>query len=216
MRALSRKTPLTRARASQVVGLGSINATGLYAPSEHKKVVVSHVRALRERLPGLAGARIVFVPESNGGGFASQDYALALIEEQVPHVYLMDEDAKHVGLRTDNASKKRMTILLSNALRAHALKFHPLLVTTGDAMSRDSMVTAFIDQCASFKRKLKMKKTQGEDDGVRQYTEIFSGKFGGRKDDFVMGGMINLMGRSIYMTKFEETYRNKRPLWEAT
>lgn len=169
-----------------------------------------HVIELRKRLPGLDGADIILIPESNTG-LASGIYCTGLIEHQVPRVFLLDEDEKHSGLRTDNAGKKRMVVLFSAAMHSKIVKFHPLLVsTTGDPAAMKAMM---IEQLAGFKRKRKIRKVSGDDDGQVQYTEIYTGKMGHRKDDHAMGVMINYVGRTIYMQKYETNYRNKQPLW---
>lgn len=209
---------LTRRAASssppgQIVGCESINATGLFAPAVHGQLVVRHINALR-KLPGLSGAKVIFVPESNSG-FESQTYALGIIEHKVPHVYLMDEDTKHVGIRSTNSSKKRMAILLGHALRAHMVRFHPLLVVTTEQNTADDMRKLLIQQLGDFKRKVKIRRTSADNDGVPEYTEIYSGKHGGHRDDHALGTMINYIGHVIYMQKYEEVYRNKKPLWET-
>lgn len=177
----------------------------------HGEIVLKHIEALR-RLPGCSGADIIFVPESNYGN-ESQHYCLYLIEKRVPRVYLMDEDKKHIGLRTDNSAKKRMAILMSHALRAHVVRFHPLLVTTNEENNPTENRALLIQQLSDYKRKLVVRRTSGEDDGSLKYTEVFGGKHGGRKDDVAIGIQLNYIGHVIFMQKYEEIYRTKKPLW---
>jgi len=183
----------------------------MHAPSLHGDLVTNHIKAVRN-LPGLSGAKVIFVPESNTG-FESQHYCKGIIDNEIPHVYLMDEDKKHVGMRTDNKAKKQMAILFNHALRARVVRFHPLLVTTDANETSSNMKKVLIDQVSNFKRKIKVRKVSGEDDGELRYTEIYSGKFGGRKDDQAMGALINYLGYVIYLQKYEEIYKSKKPLW---
>lgn len=177
----------------------------------HGQLVLKHITAVR-KLPGLSGADIIFVPESNYGN-ESQHYSLYLIEQRVPRVYLMDEDKKHIGLRTDNAAKKRMAILFSHALRAHIVRFHPLMVVSNEEHTPSEMRETLIKQLGDFKRKIVIKRKGNEDDGTLNYTEVYGGKHGGRKDDGAIGVMLNYIGRVIYMQKYENVYREKKPLW---
>lgn len=183
----------------------------MHAPVLHSDVVVRHVKALRE-LPGLRGADIIIVPESNSG-FDSQVYCLALQKSEITRVFVMDEDTKHVGIRSTNSSKKRMAILMSLALQNHMVKFHPLMVCTDEESTSEDMRNLIIQQLGDFKCKVKMQKARGEDDGDPRWTEIYSGKFGGRKDDHAMGMMINYIGHVIYVQKYDEIYRDKLPLY---
>lgn len=185
--------------------------SGMHAPTLHYDTVTNHIKAVRS-LPGLAGAKVIFIPESNTA-FESQHYCKSIIDHQIPNVYLMDEDKKHVGLRTDNNAKKQMAVLFHHALRARIVRFHPLMVTTDNTQTSGDMKKMLIDQLANYKRKIKVRKVSGEDDGELRYTEIYSGKFGGRKDDQAVGAQINYLGYVIYTQKYEEMYRTKRPLW---
>jgi hypothetical protein len=172
---------------------------------------VRHVEALRD-LPGLRGADIIIVPESNSG-FDSQIYCLALQKSRIPRVFVMDEDTKHVGIRSTNSSKKRMAILMALALQNKMVKFHPLMICTGEDFSAEDMRNLIIKQLGDFKCKTVRRKGGGEDDGEPKWTEVYSGKWGGRKDDHAMGMMINYIGNVVYMQKYEELYRDKKPLY---
>jgi len=202
-----------------MVGHEVINKTGLYAPVMHGQMVCRHVKALRERIPGCSGADVIIVPESNTA-FESQNYCLGIIESQIPHVFLMDEDTKHVGVRTDNAAKKRMATMFAHALRASVVKFHPLLVThaiksqpADTPYTPREMMEMLVKQAGNFKRKRIKKRKRAEDDR-EEFTEIYSGKQGGLMDDLIMAAMICYIGNVIYRQKYEEVYRHKEPLWK--
>jgi len=201
----------------QILDLDLFSATGLYAPNMHGDFVCRVLRAIRERIPGMSGKKIVFVPESNSA-FESQNYALGVIEARIPHVYLMDEDTKHVGLRSTNATKKRMATLFAHALRAHAVKFHPLLQTQTKKAGSDEICTpaemqaTLVKQAGDFKRK-RIKKRKREEGDTNEYTEVYSGKHGGRMDDLIMAAMICYIGHMIYRQKYTEKYEKQAPLW---
>ena len=199
--------------------LDMFNETGLYAPVKICEHVVKAVHSLRTRLPGCSGKRVIIVPESNTA-YESQNYALALIEAQVPNVVLMDEDTKHVGVRSSNKSKKRMVVLFANALRTHTVKFHPMLIThsskrVGDAVvpyTSDEIRGVLVQQASDFKRIRKTKAQRKADDDT-EYTESYNGKMGGRLDDLMMAALIAYIGWVIYRQKYEEMYKTKPPLY---
>lgn len=195
-----------------MVGAESFNATGLFAPAMHGQLVVKHIRALRKNLPGLSGADIIFVPESNSE-FASQSYCLAIISEQIPRVYLMDEDKKHVGMRSTNSSKICMANLMRNLLQAKMVKFHPFFVSSSEEPGAEALKKLIVQQLGDYKRQVKTRHSHN-DDGVSNYTEIYSGKHGGRHDDHAVGMQLNYLGYVIYTQKYESVYKGKPPLWQ--
>ena len=196
-----------------MIGAESHHSVGLWAPALQGQLVIRHIQMARS-LPGLSGADVIFVPESNSG-HSSQTYCIDIINARVPRVILMDEDEKHVGLRTDNASKMRMAVLMRNLLRAHMVKFHPMFFTTSEGYDGESMKKLIIQQFGDYKRKVKpRKRSGGADTGEHDYVEIFSGKFGNRRDDQGVCAQINAMGQVIFQQKYNERYRNKRPLFE--
>jgi len=87
------------------------------------------------------------------------------------------------------------------------------MVCTAEEFTAEDMRNLIIQQLSDFKCKMKMQKARGEDDGEPRWVEIYSGKFGGRKDDHAMGMMINYIGHVVYIQKYDEIYRDKKPLY---
>lgn len=148
------------------------------------------------------------MPESNYA-WESQRYALDIIDKRVPNVYLMDEDEKQQGVRTSNPGKKMMAVLFNRALNAHAIKFHPLMVSLS-GKSKQSEREELIKQIGLYRRKKIQKK--GDSSEYDKPTEIYTGKIGGNADDLAVMAQLNYVSHNIYFAKYEEKYKNQRAL----
>lgn len=191
----------------QIVGIESFSvAGGLHAPTHQHNLIIEHIDALRGT-KGLTQARIVLVPESNYA-WESQRYALDIIDKNVPNIYLMDEDDKQQGVRTDNKSKKLMAVLFGNALNASLIKFHPLLVSVSG--NRHEMRDMLIRQIGAYKQKRIFRK--GEASEYDKPTEIYTGKIGGHSDDHCVMVQLAYISHNIYRNKYEEKYKHQKPL----
>ncbi len=175
--------------------------------------LTAHIRAIRQTV-GFETARIVFCPESN---LASEGKRITkdLRDARVENLFCLREDTQNgEGIRTTNALKKEMWIMMNSLLNRRGVRWHKRMACVGNVSSDEdeklydasSMRKLVIDELASYQRKL-----EPSSDRDKMPTEIFTGKMTG-PDDHGIAVQICLKSIDVWKSN-QDFYGQCKPIY---
>jgi hypothetical protein len=170
----------------------------------HLMQLVGHVTTLR-------GATFVLNVESNMGYVAdSLDTYMRNHAAHLPRLFVLRQDRRRkrqeggagggatdvevqytAGTRTTQRNKKEMVDVFNSMLRGGLVHFGQPLLALGGADMAQRWRTELVSELRTFKREMRASPARGQT--TAPVREIFSGKYGRNRDDWVMATLIASM-----------------------
>lgn len=156
-------------------------------------IIETHIRECRRRIPALARALPVIIPESNIPVALDLQYALKTLKRCDCVFMTEDNDSSapvawdRPGSVTTRQNKPEMVSILLRRFTEHKIVLHSQFITASQDQTLRDIEKEFVAQFRTFSEFKKRVRLQDGSIEIRRY---YSGKTSGQNDDFVMAVAI--------------------------